>query len=285
MINNNKDITYQTTYSNQIYLNSEFADIRMNSTMNSNVAFFFTSPLKIEKNAIEMRLSVVNCQIPVSWYQINSSNNKINITIYSNPVITTSYYLTPGNYNSNSFIAQWAIDVGTYFTISFNKNTNCYQFSNLISSFSFSDDINSLFPVIGLLKGTVYGSSTISNNFIMKCLYPVNFGGLTKLHINSNTFTMHNLDSHNKSTNRTIACIPINAMQNSIIFYNNITNYHNIFKSWIISSIDISIVDINKNYIDFQNQNWAITLQIDIVSEVIENLDNLQDVYNTHQEL
>jgi len=40
MINNNKDITYNTTYSNQIYLNSEFADIKMNSTMNSNVAFF-----------------------------------------------------------------------------------------------------------------------------------------------------------------------------------------------------------------------------------------------------
>ena len=52
MIKKNNDLTYQTTYSNQIYLNSEFADIKMNSTMNSNVAFFFTSPLKIEKTAI-----------------------------------------------------------------------------------------------------------------------------------------------------------------------------------------------------------------------------------------
>ena len=119
MIKKNNDLTYQTTYSNQIYLNSEFADIKMNSTMNSNVAFFFTSPLKIEKNVIEMRLSLVNCQIPVSWYQINSTNNKINITIYSNPVVSTSYYITPGNYNAVSFIAQWNIDVGTYFLISF----------------------------------------------------------------------------------------------------------------------------------------------------------------------
>jgi hypothetical protein len=80
----NNLITYQTKTSTQIYLNSATADIYMNGTMKSNLVFFFEDPLQINKQAYEMRLSVVNAQMPISWYLINDTNNfiKINSTNY-----------------------------------------------------------------------------------------------------------------------------------------------------------------------------------------------------------
>ena len=43
-------VSYQTIYSNQIYLNSNLADIKLNGTYKSNVAFFFKDVLKSGKS-------------------------------------------------------------------------------------------------------------------------------------------------------------------------------------------------------------------------------------------
>jgi hypothetical protein len=37
--------------------------------------------------------------------------------------------------------------------------------------------------------------------------------------------------------------------------------------------------DDNDNMIDMNNIDWAITLQIDTVVEVVKSLDNLHDIY------
>jgi hypothetical protein len=37
--------------------------------------------------------------------------------------------------------------------------------------------------------------------------------------------------------------------------------------------------DDNDNMLDMNNIDWAITLQIDTVVEVVKSLDNLNDIY------
>ena len=44
-------------------------------------------------------------------------------------------------------------------------------------------------------------------------------------------------------------------------------------------------MDDNRNFIDFNNVDWTITLQIDILSEVFETIDNLEDIYENLKEL
>jgi hypothetical protein len=44
-------------------------------------------------------------------------------------------------------------------------------------------------------------------------------------------------------------------------------------------------MDDNRNYIDFNNIDWTITLQVDILSEIIKNIDNLEDLYENLAEL
>ena len=87
-VNPKNIITFQSKTSTQIYLSSATADMYMNGTMKSNLVFCFQNPIRIDKNAYELRLSVVNAQIPISWYLINSTNNQIIITVSG---ISTTY--------------------------------------------------------------------------------------------------------------------------------------------------------------------------------------------------
>ena len=92
-------------------------------------------------------------------------------------------------------------------------------------------------------------------------------------------FNLGNLDSYNKSKNRTLATIPISSIGNGYILYHNYTHYTNIFKNREISTIDINIMDDLRNFIDFNNVDWTICIQIDILSENVQSIDNLADVY------
>ena len=57
-----------------ITLNSANATL-INSTLKSSVSFNFIGLLKEEDDIVRSYISVINCQIPMSFYVINSSNN------------------------------------------------------------------------------------------------------------------------------------------------------------------------------------------------------------------
>ena len=273
-----KSFNFQSETSTQIYLNSATADIYLNSSLKSNVVFVFRNPIVIHKNAIEMKVSVVNAQIPVSWYLINNANNKFSITIAG---VTTTYYFKNGNYNINTFISEWANSVGNGWTLTYSNITNKISFS-YSEDFSFSDNVNSLFGVLGFKKGTIYFSSSS----ILQAPFCCNFAGITRLNLKSSCFNLNNVDSLNKGINRTIAIIPVSSTSSGYVFYNNFTQYKNIFKNNEISTLGIEIYDDFKNFIDFNNVDWSLTLQIDILSEVIQTIDTLDDIYtNLAQEL
>lgn len=280
----NNSIAYQTIYSTQIYLNSANADLILNTTQSdkSNVVFFFKDAIKIERNTIEMRLSVVDAQIPISWYLIDSYNNQIKIILNG---VNTTYTFPPGNYNVNSFITAWYSVVGdnTIWNVSFSSTTNKFKFQSLTgTNFTFFDvNINSILGVIGFTPGV----SSYTTNGTLYSVNCVNFGGINKVNIKTSTFTLKNIDSKNKGRTRTIASIPVNASQNGVIFYNNFTQYKSIFNNHELSQIGIEIQDDFKNYIKFNGVDWSLTLQIDIVCEVVNNVDSLEDIYfNLQQE-
>jgi hypothetical protein len=267
-----QNYNYQTIYSQQIYLNSANASIRLNGTKKSNCTFFFNDVIKFDKNAIEMRLELVNAQIPVSWFLINSTNNSFNITIGGSQ---NTYQFPFGNYNATTFIASFQTLLGASWAVAFNTSTNKFTFGYSGGSFTFSDGQNSIFSIIGFASGSQYTSS--GNNLLAP--FPVNFGGITKINIMSSTFNLANADSKTKGQVQTICSVPVSTIQGGYIFYNNITNFKSIFRNHEFSSLNINIQDDFKNDIDFNNIDWTITLQIDVVKEVIQSIDNLDDVY------
>jgi len=76
-----------------ITLNTRYAT-RVNDTYLSSVQFPFKGILKDEDDIVSANISVMNAQIPVSWYTINNSNNQFQ---YNGNWIT----IPVGNYNGN----------------------------------------------------------------------------------------------------------------------------------------------------------------------------------------
>jgi hypothetical protein len=269
----NESICYQTVSSTQIYLNSSSAEIYLNGIYKSNLAFFFQDPIDIGSNTIETKVGVVNAQFPLSWYLINSTNNQLKITISG---VTTIYTFPNGNYNVNNFITQWNIIVGNGWTVTFNGITNNFTFT-YSSNFTFLDtSVNSIFGIIGFQIGSSYASF----NNLLTSFYCVNFGGLTRINVKSSTFYLNNVDSLTGSIGRTISSIPVSSNQNGYIFYENFTNYKSIFNNRTLNTINIEITDDSNNYINFNNIDWTLTLQIDILKEVISDYDTIDDIYN-----
>ncbi len=270
-MNKNQPMTYQTVLQHQVYLHSGLADIYINGSQKSNVVFFFKELFKLDKHCMEMRLSVVNAQMPVSWYLINSSNNQFNVTVSG---VTSYYSITPGNYNINTFINTFN-QLGSGLTLSNNTKTNILTFTASSGDFILSDGDNSIFSILGLVKGKLY-SSTSS---VLVALYPYNFSGLPRINIKSSSFNIKNIDAFNKGRTRTLATIPVNANQNGVIQYVNFTNFKTVFKNMELTSIQLEIMDDFKNYIDFQNSDWTMCLQFDVLSEIVDDMENLEDVY------
>ena len=262
-------VSYQTIFSQQIYLNSSVATL-INGSLKSYVNFFIQDALNDKKhNTIEQRISLVNAQIPYSFYQINNSNNTIIIS-------GITYKFPNGNYNVNSFISTWLSIIGSTWLLSFSAITNKITFT-FTSPFTFTDSLtNSLFPVIGFTACCPY-SSTVNT---LNAPFPVNFSGLPRILISSPTFNLNSRCANADATmSSIIGAIPINTLNNGIIYYTNYTNYKSIFSSYELSLITIMLQDDNDNMIDMNNIDWAITLQIDTVVEVVKSIDNLNDIY------
>ena len=263
-----------TNASTQIYLNSSNADMYLNGTMKSNLTFFFEDPLTFDNHTMTKKFSIVNAQFPVSYYLINSSNNQIVISIQGATGII--YTFPVGNYNVNQFIAQWYITVGSAWTLTYSSITNKITFAYPYSfTFSFYN-IKSLMSVLGFnIPTQMYSSS----NGKITSPYAVNFGGILKLDVKTSSFNLTNMDSYQKGRTNTIASIPVNSAQNGYVMYNNFTNYNSMFRNTAISDLNIMIQDEFNNFIDFNNIDWSITVQIDVMTRILDANESLQDIY------
>ena len=86
-----------------ITLNSANASL-VNSTLKSSVSFNFTGLLKEEDDIVRSYISVINAQIPMSFYIINSTNNKLVFNPMGGGSIT-DIYVPIGNYNAYTLSA------------------------------------------------------------------------------------------------------------------------------------------------------------------------------------
>lgn len=196
--------------------------------------------------------SVQHAEIPNSFYVVNYTNNIIVIN-------SVSYTIPVGNYNANTLITTLNILLPTY-TITYSGTTNRYTFNNS-STFTINTS-STCRSVIGLgntdqtaiLNGSVY-SLTLP--------YSVNFVPLPRLNFKSNFFRFNNFNG-NDNSNDLFLSIQNNTNPNSMIHYINQTAIKFKVDDRNITTFIISITDDDGNYINFNNQDIYLTLQIDV---------------------
>lgn len=266
-----------------ITLNSKYSTV-INGSFKSSVNFDFISILKEEDDIIRSYISVVNAQIPMSYYLITSTNNKLSYNTQS-PIFIQDLYIPVGNYNSYTlceklislFLAQGIIINITVSSI--NGLINFAQSSSIFLIYPYQVYpsnliISSIAPLIGLTNTTIYSGTSITGN------YPVNLLGTKRIKIKSSVLAINSLSSINSSYSNTIAIIPVDNSFFSLINYENKNELNkNIIKVSTIENLDIQLTDDDDNLINFNNFDWAITLCISIErKEKLKDNITLKDI-------
>lgn len=204
--------------------------------------------------------SVQHAEIPASFYVINYTNNTI--------VINSITYIIPlGNYNATTLITALLILLPSY-TITYSSITNRYTFTNT-TSFIINES-SSCRSIIGL--GNINETAILNLGVYSLTLpYSVNFIAIPRINFKSNFFRFNNFNS-NDNSNDLFLSIQNNVNINSMIQYLNQTQIKFRVDDKNITTFIISICDDEGNYINFNNQDIFITLQIDV--EYIDIINN-----------
>jgi len=252
-----------------ITVNSKYG-IQENGTMKSKMLFNYKNLLSDDENILKSYITVMNAQIPCSFYVINALNNKL---VISGPGITTkTIYVSYGNYNANTLITELVNQfsaAGLTMSISINKVNGILTFSSNGFITYYFTSASTILEVLG----TTSSITASSTNYT--CPYPLNLLGVKKLLIKSTRLAIHSVSSIDYTSSNILVSIPADVSPFSMISYIAQSDTHkNLLSVRTINEIDINIYDENNNYIDFNNLDWTITL---ILSSEI-NFDELLNI-------
>lgn len=263
------------TESKLISLTSDTASLYNNSTFLSNVLYFTPGLLIKKPNIINVEISILHAEIPVSFYTINYTNNQFKITLAGT---TTTITIPVGNYNANTLIT--AINTllsHPNFNIIIDKINGKLTFSHNQSFTIFTDNENSIGGILGFDLGTSY--PVLSFPYSLNGLYPLNLLGIKRLNISSTKLNTSNFTS-NAGTNSLLASIPVDQPSFGLIIYQSQGGINFPIINKEIDMIDILITDEHNNFINFNNINWSLSLSIittyDLNIDINNNLIPLQ---------
>jgi len=115
---------------------------------------------------------------------------------------------------------------------------------------------------MGFDGATTTVNITVGNTFELPFL--LNLLGVNKLMLNSYALATYNLDSANGGYSNTFFSLDVNVPSYGLLQYKKNSQTYSILRTESIDNIDIEILDQDLNVIDFNNQEWLLTLVINI---------------------
>jgi hypothetical protein len=242
---------FDTTFaSRQIYLNSLHADYINGLT--SDVIWHLRDPLIVPQN-IDILLSVVDAQIPHSVYSINSSNDTLSYNVGGSG---QQVKLPHGNLGANDVISFVNSNQGDM-TISADFTTNKFK---IVSS----SVVEITAPFFGFVPMQT-GNTIIATNCFR-------FGGITSILVGSN-FILDSVDSYALHVSNIIARIPVDVPPGGFISYTNSNMYKQHLGSDYLSTIQLSLLDEDRNRIDLHGLHWSVTIQLDFIKRPMDDIE------------
>ena len=265
------------TLNKLVTINSKYGD-QENGTMKSKMLFNYQNVLSDDDTVLKSFVTVLNAQIPCSFYVINLNNNQL---IISGPTITTkTIIISNGNYNANTLITELISKIGASglnMEITINK-------SNGILTFTSSGFVNyylggTILDIIGT------DSSKVSSSNIYTCSYPLNLLGVKKLLVRSERLAIHSVSSIDYASTNVLVTIPVDVPPFSMLSYNSQSESNkNLLNIRSINQIDIQIYDENDNLIDFNNLDWTISLVISSEIQIEQQRIYMKDILKNNIE-
>lgn len=256
-----------------ISLNSENADTYKNGSFLSDVMFGFSGLLIDDPTIVQRQITLVNAQIPVSFYIVNYTNN---VFIFRNVATSTNYTitLTVGNYNSTTFITllQAAILSATGLTVSISISNadgkltfSCPTQYQILST----NILTTIDNILGLDNTTNLVPTLVLGNYVATCPFPLNLLGIKQLQVKSSYISTNNFASNSGGQDCLLATIPVNVGAWGMITYESASGNNITFNNLSLDEFDIKIVDAETGkFINFSNTNWTMTILLHLIRKI-----------------
>jgi hypothetical protein len=248
---------------------------KLNGSLNSHVNFYIPKIISYNKNTLYHSIKISHLEIPYSFYIINSNNNVL--VINATPVI-----IPFGNYNAltlleiinNILLDAFEFDI----SLSFENSTGKYTL--ISTNYFYIASSSTIAKVLGLEKGFNYNSifDFASSQYILEFPYLVNTAGIRNIFIKTNLIT-NNYSAYNGDS-MVLKSIPVNVPPYGIIIYNNNENIETMVKNRELNNIQLQLIDDEGFYIDFNNLDWSICIEIKTISQLTINNYNINDFFN-----
>jgi hypothetical protein len=169
--------------------------LQQNGSMLSNIVFNIQGILKKEETIKHVYISILNAQIPVSFYVINSLNHHLRIR--GNTTNTTYLFqLTSGNYNATTLVQE----------ITYQMSRQSYPYIPSINYNKSNGKLTFLFPqsatiltANSTIKDILGLGTTSLTGTLIECPYPLNLFGVKLLNITSSSLAVSSYSSVNNS--------------------------------------------------------------------------------------
>jgi len=229
----------------------------------SQIEFNIPNLIKKDENIEYIMFSVPYAIIPVSFYTINDTNNRLDVLQNS---VNTSYSFRIGNYTANQFITEFN-NVVSGFALSLDAVTGRFTMS-ITSSYNFSVLSTSTIDYIMGFSGTVNSSSIFAYRYITMPRV-CNFLPLPRINMRCNVLANSTMTG-TQQTNDLVITIPNNSRPNGEIVYTNSSNIQMLFQQDTLSTFVVSLTNDNNQLINFNGVSSFWVFQFDIYRKKID---------------
>jgi hypothetical protein len=250
----------------EIYLNSKTANKQNDSTSSCTFNLPNIEVRQDEKAYVNVKQAV----IPFSWYNINETNNKLNMLI---SVRTYSISIPFGNYNINQLISYLSLQILLFpsndknLTIAYSIQTNKLTFTHTSHSLQLLPS-STCFELLGFNDNTQYEATNTSGTiYVLNSVNGINLFVVRQVYIASDNFILNNVNASNPNDSNILASVCVTGNPNSVIEYENTTTRHLIHHLNNITNLQIKLLDQDGDLLNLNGVNWSITLELIIVKK------------------
>ena len=232
----------------KLFLQSSQASVALSP---SHLFFYLKDIIQtIPNHAIAV--SLLDAEIPFSFYQVNSKNNVLSGTIGDS---TFSFTISAGNYNVEELIAvlnQEFTSASLTCVLTYSAITNAITFTSTGNALA----LNSTSTALGLVGFSA--DKTLSGTSTLVSTQGVNLFPIRNLYIKLQNLNIRN--RYNKSTSKVIAKIPIDVDRNGVVFYTAHSNISSYILDPLIDTIELILCDELERELDFNSMSYSLCL-------------------------
>jgi hypothetical protein len=255
--------------------------ILLNGDYKSNIQYDIPDMIHLDDTIEYIQYSIPYCIIPVSFYQINDTNNTLHLLCNGQDFTVT---FENGNYNASYFMTQFKLLLGSNngWNITFDTISSRFTITNTYYDFTLYGD-SSIDYVMGF-SNTIssspvsYGTSTLTyqlNTIVMP--RPCNFLSLPRICLRCPQLSNQGNMRGDVNTSDIVMTIPNNAKPNGQIVFNNI--YSKTFlKADRIERLNVQFTDDDGNFINFNGISSFFIIQFDIYRKNPEKLPSFSHI-------